>query len=180
MSLILRCSLGLGCFALALQRGNQRIQNGFQVLRAFTEHAFDTFAMYGKFANLPGDVSIDINPHRPGPITSRRGFVVGGDPGKRIVEASRDHPVDHKFLNMSSATGAADAILPGQLGIPLQDFQFIFPSILRQQEPQPASRFFVSTNRAKVFSYLLHVMPPFIEPQSRQPVRFVRRRFVIL
>jgi hypothetical protein len=89
--------------------------------------------MDSEFANLSGDVSIDINAHRPGPIA--RGFVVGGDPGKRIVEASGYHPMDHKFLNMSSATSAADSILPGQLGIPLQDFQFIFPSILRQQEP---------------------------------------------
>ena len=129
--------------------------------------------MNSEFANLPCDVSVEIDPCRPGAITSRCGLVVRGNPGKRVVKTSSRHPVHDQFLNVSSATGAPDSILPGQLRIPLQDFQFIFPSIFCQQEPQAASRFLISTNRAKVFSYMSHVMPPFIQPHFRQPVTFV-------
>jgi hypothetical protein len=32
--------------------------------------------MDGKFANLAGDVGIDIGPYRPGPFEFRCGFVV--------------------------------------------------------------------------------------------------------
>jgi hypothetical protein len=162
-----------------LQRGDQSIEDGFQILWALTEQAFHTVPMYGEFANLPGDVSIDINPHRPG-LTSRCGFVIRGNPGKRVVKTSSGHPVHDKFLNVSSATGAPDSILPRQLRIPLQDFQLILPSIFRQQEPQAASRFFISTNRAKVFSYVPHVMPPFIRATVQATGQFVPLLFEVL
>src|SRR5204863_6999125 len=62
------------CPTFALQCGDQCIEDSFQILRALTEHPFNTVTMYGEFADLAGDTGINIDPYRPCPTNSGVGL----------------------------------------------------------------------------------------------------------
>src|ERR1700758_416472 len=91
--------------------------------------------------------------HRP--LAYRAGGATFGA-GKRIIEGSGGHPVDHKLLHVGGATGRVKSRTGSQLVMPAWNFQPVRPTVLDQQKPLLVVLASCETNCAEHWSSVRH------------------------